>query len=186
MTRKVPAGRPQVRRSIARRSEPDPSRRPGPSGDPAHRSFSSPRRAKALRTSSPKVSLIRGRKSGTARFSSKSGALTPGSRSPVSGSSTGCAVSSPWWRRPRTSIPALADRVLSQGERLSVHWLVSRLKEDGDPGSGRRGGPSRAHHRQRLRGLLHPVRPLSAPRAPRTRTTSCARRPSRRDGVFRS
>jgi len=29
--------------------------------------------------------------------------------------------------------PALSDRVLSQGERLSVHWLVSRLREDGVP-----------------------------------------------------
>jgi aspartate kinase len=30
--------------------------------------------------------------------------------------------------------PALSDRVLSQGERLAVHWLASRLREGGVPG----------------------------------------------------
>lgn len=30
--------------------------------------------------------------------------------------------------------PALSDRVLSQGERLAVHWLAARLRSDGLPG----------------------------------------------------
>ena len=30
--------------------------------------------------------------------------------------------------------PALSDRVLSQGERLAVHWLAARLRADGLPG----------------------------------------------------
>lgn len=30
--------------------------------------------------------------------------------------------------------PALSDRVLSQGERLAVHWLASRLRDGGLPG----------------------------------------------------
>jgi bifunctional aspartokinase / homoserine dehydrogenase 1 len=30
--------------------------------------------------------------------------------------------------------PALSDRVLSQGERLAVHWLASRLRDAGVPG----------------------------------------------------